>query len=84
MDENNWCSSAPDKGGFRPGDILRMANFASRGGYRLWRVVEVALGGLNQESVYRLQALDKGEYADDHPIYVPCLILETCPGIERL
>jgi hypothetical protein len=40
-----------------PGEIIRVP--ANSGGFRVWRVTGVYLGGENQESVIELETLDR-------------------------
>lgn len=62
-------------------DTIRMRHYPTTGGYRVWKVEAVLLGATYQESTYRLRPLD----IDDHEtIQVPCLMLETHPGIEKV
>jgi len=42
---------------YRVGDIIRCRAYS--GGYRVWRVVGVFLGGEKQESVVELETLDR-------------------------
>ncbi len=72
MTENNF---------FTVGDIIRVPNYDTCKGYRVWKVVGVYLGGLKQEGTYELFPLDVSE---NKPIQVPCIILETHPGIKRV
>jgi hypothetical protein len=64
---------------FKPGDTLRMPHYATSGGYRVWVVQGVHLGGEKQEGTYHLKAVDIKDGAE---IHVPCIILETHPEIE--
>ena len=65
--------------GFRVGDTIRMPHYETIGGYRVWLVQGVHLGGLFQEGTYRLKCVD---VHDNETIHVPCIILETHPEIE--
>jgi hypothetical protein len=65
---------------FVVGDTIRMPHYATAGGFRVWKVIGQYLGGTRQEGTYALQPLD---VVDNQPIQVPCIILETHPGIER-
>ena len=70
------------------GDIVRLkANDMVRG-FRVWKVNAVCLGGVGQESNYQLAPLDKTQGGDDtvakRDCLVPCWLLETHPGIERV
>jgi hypothetical protein len=67
--------------GFSVGDILTIPNYETAGGYRSWEVVAVLLGGLGYEGVYELVGIDA---KSSESIKVPCLLLETHPGIKVL
>ena len=67
--------------GFKPGDTIRMPHYETAGGFRVWNVQGVHLGGEWQEGTYQLVPVD---VHDNEPIHVPCIILETHPGIERV
>lgn len=60
------------------GDVLRLPGYG--GGFRVWRVVGVHLGGKCQEGTYALEPLDW--YANE-TIHVPCIILETHRELAR-
>ena len=62
------------------GDVFRTA--AYRGGYRVWIVVGVHLGGTYQESVVRLECLDRTPPTIT-PICVPIEIIDKA-GLERI
>ncbi len=62
-------------------DIIRMPNFGTSGGFRVWVIHGVHLGGMYQEGTYHLVPLDVSE---NECIHVPCIILETHPRIERV
>jgi hypothetical protein len=64
---------------FKPGDTLRMSHYATAGGFRVWTVQGVHLGGEKQEGTYHLRVVDMKDNAE---IHVPCIILETHPEIE--
>lgn len=69
---------------FDVGDCFRLPNQypAGCGGrYRIWKVTGVHLGALNQESSYALKPLDRHE---GERLQIPCRLLESHPGIERL
>ena len=68
-------------GGFSVGDTVRMPHYEATGGYRVWHVVGVHLGGTFQEGTYHLRCVDIHE---NEVIHVPCIILDTHPEIERL
>ena len=63
------------------GDVIRMPNYKTKGGYRVWKIIGCYLGGENQEGSYELYPLDMncGEN-----IQVPCIILESHPNIVRV
>lgn len=67
--------------GFNCGDTIRMPHYPTAGGFRVWKITGVHLGATRQESTYELIPLDASE---NKPINVPCIILETHPGIERM
>ncbi len=58
-----------------------MKNYPTAGGFRLWRVISHNLGGEHQESSYGLKPLDQTE---NRPLNVPCVMLESMTGIERV
>ena len=66
---------------YHVGDTIRMKHYSTAGGYRVWHVIGVYLGGLKQEGTYELRPLD---VSDNKTIQVPCLMLETHPSIERV
>jgi len=68
----------PDRS-FSVGDLLRMPHYATAGGFRVWVVEGVHLGGEKQEGTYHLRVVDMKDNAE---IHVPCIILETHPEIE--
>lgn len=66
---------------YKVGDTITMPHYETKPGRnRVWKIVRVALGGNGQEGTYSLEPLDmmRGE-----PIEVPCIMLETHPGIQR-
>ena len=67
---------------FTIGDVVRLRHYDTtpEGRYRVWRVVGVYLGATEQESTYQLECLD---VAENKPIQVPCLILESHPDVVR-
>jgi hypothetical protein len=67
------------KRSFSTGDTLRMPHYETAGGYRVWKVEGVHLGGEKQEGTYHLKTVD---IKDNAEIHVPCIILETHPSIE--
>lgn len=64
---------------FDVGDTLRMPHYETAGGFRVWMVEGVHLGGEKQEGTYHLKTVDMKENSE---IHVPCIILETHPEIE--
>ncbi len=66
---------------FNIGDILRMKNYPTAGGFRLWKVISHNLGALHQEDSYGLKPLDRTENA---PLNVPCVMLENTDFVERI
>lgn len=69
---------------FNVGDTLRMPNYDTAGGFRVWSVEGVHLGAEGIESVYRLKALDVKRNALANDTYVPCIMLETHPEVEKV
>lgn len=63
----------------RVGDTLSMPHYEMAGGFRVWTVKGVHLGGDKQEGTYHLKTVDMRENSE---IHVPCIILETHPEIE--
>ena len=66
---------------FAVGDVIRMPNYPTCGGFRCWKVVGEHLGGEAQEGTYELVPLDVW---DNKPVQVPCVMLETHPGLVRM
>ena len=66
---------------FKPGDTIRMPHYETSGGFRVWKVVGVHLGGQDQEGTYELITLDALE---NEKIHVPCIMLELHPLIQRM
>lgn len=66
---------------FQVGDTLRMKNYPTAGGFRLWKVISHNLGGMHQEGSYGLKPLDQTE---NEPLNVPCVMLENMDFIERV
>lgn len=64
---------------FSVGDIVRIPHYKTAGGFRVWKVTARKLGATYQEGTYSLKPLDVNENAS---VEVPCIILETHPGIE--
>ena len=65
----------------RVGDTFRCLAYDH--GYRVWKVEGVYLGGVGQESVVQLVALDRSMPLPDGKIYVPIRILEQA-NLERM
>lgn len=63
------------------GDTIRIKHYPTAIGYRVWKVVGVHLGAADQEGTYALTPLDIGE---NEQIHVPCLMMESHDGIERV
>lgn len=59
------------------GDIIRVP--AHSGGFRVWRITGVFLGGEHQESVVELKTLDRARNTEGRMI-VPCELLEASIG----
>lgn len=66
---------------FTVGDVIRMQHYPTCGGFRCWKIIGQYLGGVKQEGTYELFPLDVN---GNEPIQVPCLMLETHPGIVRV
>ena len=66
---------------FVPGDVVRMKHYPTTGGYRVRKVEAVLLGAAYQESTYRLRPLDVAEH---DTIFVPCIMLDLHPLVERV
>lgn len=64
---------------FDVGDTIRMPHYETAGGFRVWKVEGVHLGGEKQEGTYHLKPVDMKENSE---IHIPCIILETHPEIE--
>lgn len=69
------------KQSFEVGDTIRMPHYETSGGFRVWIVRSVHLGGDYQEGTYHLMPLDVHK---NESIHVPCIMLETHPSIERV
>jgi hypothetical protein len=86
--DEDYCSAggmAVDLGEYRrfsPGDVIRVPGYATAGGYRVWMVYGVHLGGEKQESTYELLPLDY--HAGIHKCHVPCVLLEYDTRIEKV
>lgn len=61
------------------GQILRCR--AHSGGFRVWQVTAICLGGENQESVVELITLDRTENTQGRMMVVPIEILETAVAV---
>jgi hypothetical protein len=59
---------------WKTGDIIRVPAYG--GGYRVWRVSAVLLGGTSQESVIELETLDRIA-SEEGRLLVPIEILES-------
>ncbi len=59
------------------GEIIRTR--AHSGGFRVWRVIGICLGGENQESVIELETLDRTRNTEGR-MCVPCELLEAALG----
>lgn len=69
------------KSSFSVGDVIRLPHYPTAGGFRVWKVIGCFLGGENQEGTYELLCLD---VAENNEIQVPCIMLESHQGIERM
>lgn len=65
--------------GISVGEVVRLQHYPTmEGRFRVYMVVSVVLGGANQESTYELRTCD---YLENETIHVPCIILDTHPGV---
>lgn len=64
---------------WKPGDIIRCR--ACSGGFRVWRVTGVYLGGTDQESVIGLETLDRVHSTEGHELTVPIELLNAAIGV---
>lgn len=69
-----------NSGGFRVGEVFRLPSFS--GGFRVWTVVGVFLGGENQEDVVELETVDRTKNTQGRLI-VPVEILAST-GLELI
>jgi hypothetical protein len=69
--KNNWTV----------GELIRVA--ARSGGFRVWRVTGVFLGGEKQESVVELETLDRARNTQGR-MCVPEELLDAAIGAEAL
>ena len=82
-----YINNMSDNPRYTVGDIVRLKANNMVHGFRVWKVNAVCLGGVGQESNYQLSPLDKTQGGDDaatRDCLVPCWMLETHPGIERV
>ena len=66
--------------GVKVGDVYRLPAYG--GGYRVWKVAAILLGGLHQEGVIELQTLDRLA-SEDGRLLVPVEILDAAK-LERV
>jgi len=66
---------------YNVGDTIRMPNYPTATGFRVWKIVAEKLGGEGQESTYELNPLD---VLENHKIEIPTIILESHSVIERI
>ncbi len=66
---------------FMIGDVIRLPNYETCGGFRCWKIVGHHLGVVKQEGTYNLLCLDVSPNSE---IQVPCLILESHPFVARI
>ncbi len=64
---------------FKVGDIVRIESFA--GGFRVWRVIAVCLGGEQQESVVELETLDRLPTTEGR-VCVPLEMLSVLQAVD--
>lgn len=62
---------------WKPGNIIRAPAYS--GGFRVWRVVGVYLGGTAQKSVIEIETLDRIANTQGR-MCVPCELLEAAMG----
>lgn len=66
--------------GLSPGEVVRLPHYDTcPNQWRVYLVVGVHLGGLNQEGTYSLRCC---EILENETIHVPCVMLETHPAIQ--
>lgn len=65
---------------FKPGDVIRIPNYPTCKGFRVWMIKDVTLGAQGQENTVGMVPLDKSE--NGVWINVPMIMLETHGGIE--
>lgn len=61
------------------GSVIRIPQYDTAGGYRLYLVTATRLGATNEESVYEIYPLD---VVDAKRMEVPCVLLDTHPGLQ--
>lgn len=68
---------------FTVGDVIRHPHYPTvgHGSYRVWKIIGVHLGATHQEGTYELEPLD---IRPNHPIQVPCILLESIDRLERV
>lgn len=70
------------------GKLLRLPRGSEQGGFRVWQVMAVCLGGTGQEDHYELAPLDlamgNNPEGKTRKSLVPCWILDTHPGLQAL
>lgn len=64
---------------WKTGDIIRCRAYS--GGFRVWRVTGVYLGGTDQESVIGLKTLDRVHSTEGHELLVPVELLNSTVGV---
>lgn len=66
---------------FNVGDVIRLPNYTTCGGYRCWKIVGIHLGAVKQESTYELIPIDVDA---NQEIQVPCIILDMNLKISKV
>lgn len=66
---------------WKPNDLIRVPAYS--GGFRVWRVTGVFLGGESQEDVIELETLDRTRNTQGR-LLVPVELLNASMGAEKL
>jgi hypothetical protein len=72
---------------YKPGDTIVLPHYDTAGGpsrKRVWKVSAVYLGATHQESVYELSTVDLSPTDFGPMMLVPCIMLESHPGVVRV
>lgn len=63
---------------WKVGDVIRCPGYS--GGFRVWRVTGIYLGGEGQESVVGLETLDRVNSTEGREMHVPVELLDNAMG----